>query len=709
MVNDDSTCFQPAERQNFHMVFNAVGKDVTIILEEIRIRCARYCEGVNGLVFISDRLPELDSFAWCNNFTEQNYQQFLEHKKSQRQVYRPHDPIAFFTTTSNFARVKLTTPKAGRYVTIKLSSNNRATLYIEHIGFACVSGSHPLASLIGSPQLEVKAKEMREELVKAALSAQFEKNWNREMDEALVSMIQQICTKLGANVNSLDAILLNPTPEDLIRFKALEKVPLNVIRARFSLIKYLNRLVTPLLEYVDIRMYVQRDTDTKDQNKDEWDDDQFDSKSLSYYCHNLKGLYWMSTKQSLLAALLNAGSTTTESDRVGRTVTINRIKALRAKENPGKDPNGLKSVFGQVFTALRNVRPEQLRGRKYQQLFSVTFLGEGSIDVGGPYRECFSNMSADLMSHATPLFVECPNQKNNVGLNREKWVINPSANSSIHLAMYEFLGMLMGVSIRTSETLNIELPSLVWKQLLYQKVNLQDLEGIDKLCIQALTNVKESTKDQFESLSIEKFTTLLSNGKEVEVKPGGKSIPVTHSVREEFVDLSISTRLHEADQQIASIRKGLNKVVSANLLSLFSWYDLEILTCGTPDVNLDTLRKHTIYRGISAHSPLIKNFWRCLESFNNTERQLFLRFTWGRSRLPLNESDWTQQFTIRPLKTNDDSHLPISHTCFFSLDLPTYSTYKILRKKILFAIFNCQAIDIDFNPNNSSLSAWVED
>jgi len=157
------------------------------------------------------------------------------------------------------------------------------------------------------------------------------------------------------------------------------------------------------------------------------------------------------------------------------------------------------------------------------------------------------------------------------------------------------------------------------------------------------------------------------------------------------------------------MRKGLNNIVSANLLSLFSWYDLEILTCGTPDINLETLRKHTIYRGINVHSPLIRNFWRALDSFNNLERQMFLRFTWGRSRLPISESDWNQQFMIRPLKTNDDTHLPISHTCFFSLDLPTYSTYKVLRKKILYAIFNCQAIDIDFNPNQSALSAWVED
>jgi len=275
--------------------------------------------------------------------------------------------------------------------------------------------------------------------------------------------------------------------------------------------------------------------------------------------------------------------------------------------------------------------------------------------------------------------------------------------------MYEFVGILMGIAIRTGETLNIELPSIVWKQVLHQKVTIQDLEAVDKLCVQALTHIRESPKEQFESLMIEKFTTLLSNGKEAEIKPNGKNLNVKFENRDEFVDLSIKTRLHEADQQIAAIRKGVNSLVPSNLLSLFSWYDLETLTCGTPEVNLDILRKHTVYQGISGHAPLIKHFWRALESFNTQERQMFIRFTWGRSRLPLNESDWAMQFTIRPLRTSDDTHLPISHTCFFSLDLPTYSSFKILRKKLLFAILNCQAIDIDFNPNQSSLSAWVED
>ena len=38
---------------------------------------------------------------------------------------------------------------------------------------------------------------------------------------------------------------------------------------------------------------------------------------------------------------------------------------------------------------------------------------------------------------------------------------------------------------------------------------------------------------------------------------------------------------------------------------------------------------------------------------------------WGRSRLPISESDWTMAFTIHSLKEADETKLPISHTCFF--------------------------------------------
>ena len=37
------------------------------------------------------------------------------------------------------------------------------------------------------------------------------------------------------------------------------------------------------------------------------------------------------------------------------------------------------------------------------------FVGEGSIDVGGPYRETFFEMCKELQSHALPLLLPTSN------------------------------------------------------------------------------------------------------------------------------------------------------------------------------------------------------------------------------------------------------------------------------------------------------------
>ena len=50
--------------------------------------------------------------------------------------------------------------------------------------------------------------------------------------------------------------------------------------------------------------------------------------------------------------------------------------------------------------------------------------------------------------------------------------------------MYEFLGAIMGCSIRTKNFLNLDLPSIVWKQLVDVPLNRKDLENIDRYTIQ---------------------------------------------------------------------------------------------------------------------------------------------------------------------------------------------------------------------------------
>jgi len=761
---DDSRYWQNYKTQNAHITFVASGKDTEFILQEVQFRGMNGYNGYSALVFVGQKEPDLDSFSWCDNFTQAHYDRFVAKKKSSKQSWRAHEPVAFMTTYTHTASVKLDVPRRGRYITLKFSCKYGGCMYIEFVKFICLHGSHPLGKYIGTPLLESKAKELHDSLLKAGLalnagssSSSSSSNsstssdekvislapspeWTLSMDENLVSMVQSMCNKLSLNIRALDTVMFSPTPDELMRYKSLESVPLDTIRARFALIKYINQLVTPLLHYVDIRVYEKHKFKNRGGQKSKSDshkqqqqleqeikdadallsqviladtnESEYDEKSLSYVVHQLKGMYFMSTKRSVFEALLSLNEGTDPNNSGyrpsrGKPITINRIKAARARENPGKDPNGLKSVFGQVFLQCRGSRPDSYKGKKNEQMFNVTFLGEGSYDVGGPYRECLSNMCTDLMSDATPLFIKSPNQRNNVGLNREKWVINPSCSSSLHIAMYEFVGILMGIALRTSFTLNLDLPQWIWKQLLDEDVDQADLEAVDKLCIQALTELSNLNKQKFDYLVMEKFTTQSSDGKEIEVKNGGKDIPVTYESRDEFVKLSIYHRLHESDAQVRAIKKGLRSVVPANMLTLFSGYDLELMVCGNPMIDLKILRKHTIYKKISPSSSVVKNLWKCLESFNMEERQLFLRFVWGRSRLPVSENDWSHDFSIVGLKHGDDK-LPISHTCFFTLDLPMYSSYEVMRKKILFAIFNCQAIDIDFNPDQSSLNAWVE-
>ena len=47
-----------------------------------------------------------------------------------------------------------------------------------------------------------------------------------------------------------------------------------------------------------------------------------------------------------------------------------------------------------------------------------------------------------------------------------------------------------------------------------------------------------------------------------------------------------------------------------------------------------------------------------------------------------------------------DKRMPTSQTCYFTLHLPNYSSYEILRDKLRYVINNCSSIDADFFPDD---------
>jgi len=51
-------------------------------------------------------------------------------------------------------------------------------------------------------------------------------------------------------------------------------------------------------------------------------------------------------------------------------------------------------------------------------------------------------------------------------------------------------------------------------------------------------------------------------------------------------------------------------------------------------------------KGYSENDQIIQNFWQMLFEFSAEERSMYLRFVWGRSRLPLSSKDFPMKHRI---------------------------------------------------------------
>ena len=82
-----------------------------------------------------------------------------------------------------------------------------------------------------------------------------------------------------------------------------------------------------------------------------------------------------------------------------------------------------------------------------------------------------------------------------------------------------------------------------------------------------------------------------------ELKEGGIGLPVTEDNKHEYIDLMLRWRLDRGvAKQMESFKKGFSEVMPVNLLYNFDAQELEFLTAGTLEIDVDDWRAHTEYR-----------------------------------------------------------------------------------------------------------------
>ncbi len=413
-------------------------------------------------------------------------------------------------------------------------------------------------------------------------------------------------------------------------------------------------------------------------------------------------------KQSLALTSVNG--------RAFGELRVSRSLAKKYSDEP--DRLGRYSVFSQAFRRMHPMPPQNFRHAS--KLYELVLMGEYSQDAGGPYRESFDIYTAELQSNNMSLLLRTPNGTHNTGLNRDAWVFNPSATSTTELELLSFFGKILGIAIRSRGYLNLNLAPMMWKLISGEIASVDDLEGIDygvvKNILESFRHIDKGEHaidaETFSMTFFETFSTISTDGRQVTLCPNGDEIDVTFNNRNRWCDLVEQYRLHEFDTQVAAVRRGMATIIPLDMLSLFTWEGVERMVCGNAEVDVELLKRCTRYEGCSSNDPHVKFFWEVINEFNTEERQALIKFTWGRSRLPLTAEDFHEKFTITTFNHSPaDQYYPVAHTCFFSLELPRYSSKKIMKKKLLYAIFNCLEIDGDETGPGAEAAAlgWEND
>ncbi|XP_063298363.1 E3 ubiquitin-protein ligase TRIP12 isoform X3 [Pelobates fuscus] len=285
---------------------------------------------------------------------------------------------------------------------------------------------------------------------------------------------------------------------------------------------------------------------------------------------------------------------------------------------------------------------------------------------------------------------------------------------------FRFLGKLMAKAIMDFRLVDIPLGLPFYKWMLRQESSLasHDLLNIDPVVAKSVYHLedivrqkrrleqdkaqtKESLQFALESLNMNGCSVedlgldfTLPGFPNIELKKGGKDVPVTIHNLDEYVRLVIFWALNEGvSRQFDSFRDGFESVFPLNHLQYFYPEELDQLLCGSKGDPWDVKTLMECCRpdhGYTHDSRAVKSLFEILSSFDSEQQRLFLQFVTGSPRLPvggfrsLNPPLTIVRKTFESTE-NPDEFLPSVMTCVNYLKLPDYSSIDIMRQKLLIA------------------------
>nr|XP_057936940.1 E3 ubiquitin-protein ligase TRIP12 isoform X5 [Doryrhamphus excisus] len=285
---------------------------------------------------------------------------------------------------------------------------------------------------------------------------------------------------------------------------------------------------------------------------------------------------------------------------------------------------------------------------------------------------------------------------------------------------FRFLGKLMAKAIMDFRLLDLPLGLPFYKWMLRHEMSISshDLVNIDpgvaksiqhlediirqkKRLEQDRSQTRETLQQALESLNMNGCSVedlgldfTLPGFPNIELKKGGKDVPVTIYNLEEYLRLVVYWTLNEGvSRQFESFREGFESVFPLHHLQYFYPEELDQLLCGSKSESWDVKTLMECCRpdhGYTHDSRAVRFLFEVLSSFDGEQQRLFLQFVTGSPRLPvggfrsLNPPLTIVRKTFESTE-NPDEFLPSVMTCVNYLKLPDYSSIEIMREKLLTA------------------------
>ncbi|CAK8531301.1 unnamed protein product [Lathyrus sativus] len=340
---------------------------------------------------------------------------------------------------------------------------------------------------------------------------------------------------------------------------------------------------------------------------------------------------------------------------------------------------GRSHILAESFEYISRAKPKSLEGG--------IFMGFKNEDATGPgvLREWFVLVCQEIFNPKNALYLACPNDQRR---------FFPNAASKVHplhLKYFSFSGRMIGLALKSKVHVGIVFDRVFFKQLAGNSITLEDIRDADPIMYHSCKQILEMNADYIDTdvlgLSFSIEVEELGHRRVIELCPGGESIVVDSNNRGMYVDLLIQNRfVTPISEQVSHFAAGFADVISGKRLEFFRYLDLEdldwMLHGSENALSVEDWKAHTKYNGYKEIDRQISWFWEIVGRMSAEQKKVLLFFWTSVKYLPV-EGFRGLASRLFICKLNEpENHLPTSHTCFYELCFPPYSSITIMQDRL---------------------------